>query len=160
MAAPPEEDKTMTRPAINSRQSAKTARSNSPVRVKYLPPTIEEAVAAAQGLAEDDIEGQVEIAAGLMGVELDDVREAVLAAAKIQKQFESGARVVVRDRAGSERAVVVQRTGRVRQPMPQATVERPRSTARQQVVVERTGTSGGRLSLPGRVRVFDLTRSG
>ena len=151
----------MTRTATNanSRQSVKAQRPPSPVRVKYLPPTIEEAVAAAQGLAEDDIEGQVEIAAGLLGVSEDEVREAVMAAAKVQKQFEQGARVVVRDRAGSERAVVVQRTGRVRQPMPAVTVERTRSAARPAVVVERTA-GAGRLSLPGRVRVFDLTRSG
>ncbi len=149
----------MTRPATNS--SAKSQRAPSPVRVKYLPPTIEEAVAAAQGLAEDDIEGQVEIAAGLMGVSADEVRDAVLAAAKIQKQIEDGGRVVVRDRAGSERAVVVQRTGRVRQPLPQATVERMRPlAARPQVSVERKTGAAGRLTLPGRVRVFDLTRSG
>ena len=134
----------MTRPAhANSRQAV---RAPSPVRVKYLPPTIEEAVAAAQGLAEDDIDGQIEIAAGLMGVSEDDVRDAVMAAAKIQQQTARGERVVVRDRAGSERAVVVQRAGR-RQPMASVTVERTRPIA-------------GRLSLPGRVRVFDLTRSG
>lgn len=148
----------MTRTAENARRQAKTP--PSPVRVKYFPPTIEEAVAAAQGLAEDDIEGQVEIAAGLMGVDPDEVREAVMAAAQVQKQVEQGSRVVVRDRAGSERAVVVQRTGRVRQPMAQATVERTRAPSRPQVVVERTRPSAGRLSLPGRVRVFDLTHSG
>jgi hypothetical protein len=126
--------------------SRQPARTPSPVRVKYLPPTVEEAVAAAQGLAEDDIDGQIEIAAGLMGVAEDEVREAVLAAAKVQKQVAEGNRVVVRDRAGSERAVVVQRTGR-RQPMAAVTVERTRPSV-------------GRLSLPGRVRVFDLTRSG
>ena len=145
----------MTRPAP---QNAKP-RLASPVRVKHLPPTIEEAVAAAQGLAEDDVDGQIEIAAGLMGVAEDDVREAVMAAAQVQKQVEQGARVVVRDRAGSERAVVVQRTGRARQPMAQANVERTHSAARSQVVVERR-PSAGRLSLPGRVRVFDLTRQG
>ena len=138
------EDTEMTRPAPqNANQSPRPA---SPVHVKYLPPTIEEAVAAAQGLAEDDIDAQIEIAAGLMGVAEDDVREAVMAAAKIQQQTARGERVVVRDRAGSERAVVVQRAGR-RQPMAQVTVERTRPVA-------------GRLSLPGRVRVFDLTRSG
>lgn len=141
-AARKNEDKTMTRTAQNSRQAV---RSPSPVRVKYLPPTIEEAVAAAQGLAEDDIDGQIEIAAGLMGVEKHEVREAVLAAAKVHQQTLRGERVVVRDRGGSERAVVVQRSGR-RQPMAAVTVERTRPIA-------------GRLSLPGRVRVFDLTRS-
>ncbi len=125
---------------------ANRPRPPSPVRVKYLPPTIEEAVAAAQGLAEDDVEAQIEIAAGLMGVQLDDVRDAVMAAAKIHQQTLRGERVMVRDSTGSERAVVVQRSGR-RQPMPQVTVERTRPAV-------------GRLSLPGRIRVFDLTRSG
>lgn len=130
----------------NSRQTTKNDRPPSPVRVKYLPPTLDEAIAAAQGLAEDDVEGQVEITAGLMGLSEDEVREAVLAAAQIQKKIASGDRVVVRDRTGSERAVVVQRAGR-----------RQMSA---QVVVERTRPSVGRLTLPGRVRVFDLTRSG
>ena len=132
----------MTRTAQNFRQAV---RPPSPVRVKYLPPTIEEAVAAAQGLAEDDIDGQIEIAAGLMGVDTNEVREAVLAAAKVRQQTIRGERVVVRDRGGSERAVVVQRSGR-RQPIAAVTVERTRPIA-------------GRLSLPGRVRVFDLTQS-
>ena len=38
-----------------------------PVRVRYDPPTLEEAVFAAQGLSED-LAQQIEIAAGLMGV--------------------------------------------------------------------------------------------
>ena len=138
----------MTRTAQhNSRQ---TERPPSPVRVKYLPPTLDEAVAAAQGLAEDDIDGQIEIAAGLMGCGEDDVREAVMAAAKVQRQTARGERVVVRDRGGGERAVVVQRSSR-RQPGLYQTMA--------QVTVERTRPIAGRLSLPGRIRVFDLTGS-
>lgn len=52
-----------------------------PIRVRREPPTIPEAVAAAQDLA-DDIEQQVEIAAGLIGLTPDAVREHVVAAAK------------------------------------------------------------------------------
>ncbi len=48
------------------------------------PPTISEAVAAAQDLA-DDVEQQVEIAAGLIGLPPDEVRPHVLQAAQAAK---------------------------------------------------------------------------
>jgi hypothetical protein len=51
-------------------------KSRPPVRVRHDPPTLEEAVFAARGLT-DDAEHQAEIAAQLMGVELDEAREAV-----------------------------------------------------------------------------------
>ncbi len=44
------------------------------------PPTLEEAIYAAQGLT-DDIDGQVEIAVGLMGMPEAEVRTAILKAA-------------------------------------------------------------------------------
>ena len=44
-----------------------------PPRVRREPPTIEEAILAAQGLT-DDTQAQIEIAAGLMGVTEDEVR--------------------------------------------------------------------------------------
>lgn len=44
-----------------------------PPRVRREPPTIVEAIAAAQGLT-TDLQEQVEIAAGLMGVTEDEVR--------------------------------------------------------------------------------------
>ncbi|HEX8164827.1 MAG TPA: hypothetical protein VF601_03455 [Beijerinckiaceae bacterium] len=44
-----------------------------PVRVRRDPPTLTEAILAAQGLS-DEVEQQVEIAAGLMGVSEDEVR--------------------------------------------------------------------------------------
>lgn len=44
-----------------------------PPRVRREPPTIEEAIVAAQGLT-DDVPAQIEIAAGLMGVTEDEVR--------------------------------------------------------------------------------------
>ncbi len=52
-----------------------------PIRVRKEPPTLVEAVAAAQDLA-DDVEQQVEIAAGLIGLPLDEVRPHVVAAAR------------------------------------------------------------------------------
>ncbi len=114
-----------------------------PIRIKKCPPTIEEAIAAAQGLA-DDVEAQVEIAAGFMGVEADEVRPQVLRAAEEARTVE---KLVVADRRGAERAVVVERT-RTRTPV---VVERARAA----VVVERTRP---RIQLAPRVRTFDLTR--
>ena len=114
-----------------------------PIRIKKCPPTIEEAIIAAQGLA-DEIEAQVEIAAGFMGVDLDAVREQVIRAFEEAKSVET---LVVADRRGSERAVVVERT-RTRAPV---VVERSRPA----VVVERTRP---RIQLAPRVRTFDLTR--
>lgn len=76
-----------------------------PVRVRYDPPTLEEAVFAAQGLSED-LTQQVEIAAGLMGVAEDQVRGLVTKAAM---QRRSGRHVFVAHRDGAERAVVIER---------------------------------------------------
>ncbi|HEY8578996.1 MAG TPA: hypothetical protein VIL72_03865 [Beijerinckiaceae bacterium] len=115
-----------------------------PIRIKKCPPTIEEAIVAAQGLA-DDVDGQVEIAAGFMGVSPDEVRPLVLAAAQEAKAVE---RRVISDRKGSERAVIVERT-RGRAPLAGADRSRPA------VVVERTRP---RIQLAPRVRTFDLTR--
>lgn len=50
-----------------------------PIRVRREPPTVDEAVAAAQDLA-DDLDQQVEIAAGLIGLPPDQVRPHVLSA--------------------------------------------------------------------------------
>jgi hypothetical protein len=76
-----------------------------PVRVRYDPPTLEEAVFAAQGLSED-LPQQIEIAAGLMGVPEDDVRALVMKAAMQRK---TGRQVFIADRGGAERAVVIER---------------------------------------------------
>lgn len=114
-----------------------------PIRIKKCPPTIEEAIIAAQGLA-DDVEGQVEIAAGFMGVSAEEVRPLVLQAAQEAKAVEKR---VIADRRGAERAVVVERT-RSRAP---ANFDRSRPA----VVVERTRP---RIQLAPRVRTFDLTR--
>ena len=71
-----------------SRPVKKTQKSFAdlpPIRVRREPPTIPEAVAAAQDLA-DDLEHQVEIAAGLIGLPADEVRPHVLAAAKAKPE--------------------------------------------------------------------------
>jgi hypothetical protein len=71
------------------------------LRTRYDPPTIEEAVFAAEGLTGDP-DQQVMIAAGLIGLPEDDIRSAVLEA-----RMPAGARRV--RAAGVERSVVVQR---------------------------------------------------
>lgn len=87
--------------------SAKAAKQRPPVRVRHDPPTLEEAVAAAQGLSEDT-DQQVMIAASLMNVDADEVRPLVLKAARLAA---SGARMVIATpRAGAERTVIVERT--------------------------------------------------
>jgi hypothetical protein len=54
-------------------------RPDATFRTRYEPPTLAEAIVAAQGLA-PDIEGQTEIAAALMGLPATEVKPAVLQA--------------------------------------------------------------------------------
>ena len=75
-----------------------------PVRVRRDPPTLEEAVFAAQGLS-DDLEQQVEIAAGLMGVTEDEARPLV-AAAQAKPHVAEGR---LHGAAGAPRVVVLKR---------------------------------------------------
>lgn len=73
-------------------------------RVRQDPPTLEEAIFAARGLT-DDIEQQVEIAAGLMEVSPDDVRQALKKAPPARRQ----PTVAFTSRGGTERSVLVER---------------------------------------------------
>jgi len=73
-------------------------------RVRRDPPTLEEAVVAAQGLT-DDLKGQVEIVASLMQVPIDEARGAVLR----MGQRKGVDQVMVAGRVGVPRAVVVER---------------------------------------------------
>ena len=68
--------KTASRPV---KKTQKSFADLPPIRVRREPPTVNEAVAAARDLA-DDVEQQVEIAAGLMGLPADEIRPHVLAA--------------------------------------------------------------------------------
>jgi hypothetical protein len=72
----------------------------SKVRTRYEPPTLEEAVFAAQGLT-DDTHSQIEIAAQLLGSPESEVRPAVLQARS------TGVRVLAR--AAGRPTVVVER---------------------------------------------------
>ena len=50
-----------------------------PIRVRHEPPTVEEAVAAAEDLTSDPVQ-QAEIAAGLMGMSVEEIRPRLRAA--------------------------------------------------------------------------------
>jgi hypothetical protein len=73
-------------------------------RVRRDPPTVEEAVVAAQGLT-DDLKEQIEIVASLMEVPRDEARGVVLR----MGQRKDVDRVAVIGRVGAQRAVVVER---------------------------------------------------
>lgn len=74
-------------------------------RVRRDPPTVEEAVLAAQGLT-DELKEQIEIVASLMEVPVDEARGAVLR----MGQGKGVSRVTIAGRgAGAARAVVVER---------------------------------------------------
>jgi len=76
-----------------------------PRRVRRDPPTLAEAVAAARGLT-DDVQEQIEIAASLMDLPLDQVKPEVLKAATSRKDANTVAFV---GRPGAPRTVVVER---------------------------------------------------
>src|SRR4051794_41956771 len=59
--------------------------SLSPIRVRHEPPTVAEAVVAAQALT-PDLEQQVEITAGLIGPTPDEGRPFVLGASPLSRQ--------------------------------------------------------------------------
>jgi hypothetical protein len=81
-------------------------------RVRRDPPTVEEAVLAAQGLS-DELSAQVEIVASLMDLSVDEARGAVL---RMGGQRKDVNRVTIAGRAGAARAVVVERRT-VRRPL-------------------------------------------
>ena len=90
-------------------------------RVRRDPPTIHDAVLAAQGLAEDDIDAQVEIVVSLMAVSAEDARSAVLKNG--QRKDREAARFTVAGRSGLARTVVVERR------TPRRPLARPTTTA-------------------------------
>ena len=76
-------------------------------RVRRDPPTLEDAVLAARGLA-DDVDGQVEIVMSLMQVSAEAARGAVL---KMGQRKEASRFTIAgrADRGGAPRTVVVER---------------------------------------------------
>lgn len=80
-------------------------------RVRFDPPSIAEAIAAAQGLA-DDPEDQAGIAASLLGVDIEMMRAEIARAGR--RKVNDG--IAFTGREGASRAVVVERRT-VRRPM-------------------------------------------
>lgn len=74
-------------------------------RVRKDPPTLAEAIFAAQGIT-DDVQGQVEIAAALMGMPQDEVRTQVL---KSKPSSSAPTRIISTERGSAARTVVVER---------------------------------------------------
>jgi hypothetical protein len=78
---------------------------NGPRKVRFDPPTLKEAIFAAQGLT-GDLEQQAEIAAALMAVPVDDVRAKLAVAVRAP----DGAHIVTSvGRDGDARTVIVER---------------------------------------------------
>jgi len=73
-------------------------------RVRRDPPTVEEAVLAAQGLT-DELGAQIEIVASLMEVSVDEARGAVL---RLGERKDVN-RLMITGRVGAPRSVVVER---------------------------------------------------
>lgn len=76
-------------------------------RVRRDPPTLQEAIVAAQGLS-DQLNEQIEIAAGFMDLPVEVVRAEVLTTVAPHH----AARVVMTRREGAGRAVIVERKTR------------------------------------------------
>jgi hypothetical protein len=72
-------------------------------RVKEAAPTLAEAIFAAKGLV-DDVEGQAEIAASLMGLPIEEVKAEILKAARRNVRLTE----VSSFRRGAQRTVVVE----------------------------------------------------
>ncbi|MXQ10797.1 hypothetical protein [Microvirga makkahensis] len=73
------------------------------------PPSLDEAIAAAQGLT-DDIECQIEIASQLMGMPEDEVRPVVLkSSAKIRRPERTPLADRILDRGEGGKVIVVER---------------------------------------------------
>jgi hypothetical protein len=79
---------------------------DGPRRVRRDPPTIDDAVLAAQGLT-DDIDSQVEIVMSLMNVSAEEARAAVLKNG--QRKDKEANRFTISGRSGAPRTVVVER---------------------------------------------------
>jgi hypothetical protein len=80
-------------------------------RVRRDPPTLEEAIVAAQGLS-DQLAEQIEIAAGFLDLPVEVVRAEVLKSVAPRH----AARVVTTGREGAGRTVIVERKSRRTRP--------------------------------------------
>jgi len=85
-------------------------------RVRRDPPTVEDAVLAAQGMT-DDVDGQVEIVMSLMQVSVEEARGVVLRMG--QRKDKEASHFTITGRTGAPRTVVVERRA------PRRTLTRP-----------------------------------
>jgi hypothetical protein len=88
----------------NNGQAWKT--KYGPRRVRQEAPTLEEAIAAAQGLSEE-LDAQAEIAAALMGLPYEEVHAVLLKTAPPRKDVKTS--VVFTGPASAPRTIVVER---------------------------------------------------
>ena len=125
------------------------AKVRPPLRVRKDPPTLEEAVFAAQGFI-DDPDQQAEFAATLMDMPIEEARPLVLKALASARRAQSQEVAFATDRSGGQRAVVVERKMERR---PAVTVERKNMFAPASSGIERgNGVTVERrpfLGLPG-----------
>lgn len=105
-----------------------------PFKVRKDPPTLEEAVFAAQGFI-DDIDQQAEFAAMLMDMPFDEARALAVKVLASAKRVQAQEVAYATDRSGGQRAVVVERKADRR---PAVTVERKKMFA-PPTGVERSG---------------------
>jgi hypothetical protein len=94
-----------------SMPSPKKKPSGVRTSIRFEPPTLEEAIYAAQGLT-DDIDGQTEIAARLMGLPEADVKAEILKAAPAKPGISGRPPVQTRFAAGRQPVVVERRAPR------------------------------------------------
>jgi hypothetical protein len=90
----------------------KTKSSSVRTSLPIEPPSLEEAIYAAQGLT-DDVDDQVEIAARLMGLPEAEVRAAILKAATTKPRISLRPPLQARVAAGRQPVVVERRAPRV-----------------------------------------------
>ncbi len=130
------------------RATSKPAKAKGPFRVRKDPPTLEEAVFAAQGFIED-IDQQAEFAATLMDMPIDEARPLVMRALAANKRAQAQEVAFATDRSGGQRAVVVERKAERR---PAVTVERKKMFAPATGIERSNGVTVERrpfLGLPG-----------
>ena len=119
-----------------------------PVRVRKDPPTLEEAVFAAQGFI-DDPDQQAEFAATLMDMPIEEARPLVARAIAAARRAQSQEVAFATDRSGGQRAVVVERKVERR---PAVTVQRTQKFAPANSIERSGGVTVERrpfLGLPG-----------
>ena len=101
----------MTNASPAVKKSKKSFADLPPIRVRREPPTIVEAVIAAQDLS-DDLEQQIEIAAGLIGLPADEVRPHVVAAVKAKPERMPERIIAQAGPSRAPRTVIVERRTR------------------------------------------------